>query len=215
MPLIDPNPAPPPVQPWGPTYNPQMRCPVPPSPFTPDSSQQFYRGNTLPQFRAFALPPLTGVVSSAGSGGITNTTVIQQGGSTTPISLTLKPQTASLTTPVLSQGQTFTGSVSAASAYLVLGMASTAASRVRIYSTQTAQTLDSTRPATTPPPYATTQGLVADVTLQNSPYQWLMTPVPSGQNGDSPTTNLMYVTVGNDAAVSTAITVSLTYLPLT
>src|SRR5580692_8952491 len=75
------GPMPPANPQWTPPYNANMRCPVPPSSFTPDASQQFYRGNTLPQFRAFSPQNLTGTANNGSS--VTNTSVTESNATTT------------------------------------------------------------------------------------------------------------------------------------
>jgi hypothetical protein len=140
-----PAPMPPGNMAWQPTYNSQMRCLVPPSNFTPDSSQQFYRGSSLPQFRAFAPTPLSGAGGTSGGG---STTIIESSGSSSSETNNYYPtvqlsiSSASVTTPVISMGGVFAGSVTLGHSYQVVSIASSAAARIRLYGTSTAQTLD-------------------------------------------------------------------------
>ena len=195
-----------------PVQNPNMRCPVPQTNFSADANTQFYRGNTVPQYRTFSPATLTGA-TSGGSGGSVSTSNVTNN-TTTTTTVTLKPLNASLTTPVLNQGQTYATSVAFSRMFAIIRLTATAAARVRVYATSQAQTLDLTRATTVAPSFGTTQGLILDVTMDTSPYNWLTTWLPVGANGDSPATPLAYVTVDQIAAVSAPITVSFSYLPL-
>lgn len=211
------SPMPPANQPWQPAYNVNQRCPVPPSNFTPDTAQQFYRGNTLPQFRAFAPSPLNSGAGSTTGGGGGTTTVIESSSSSVTNNyptVQLSVKSASLTTPVLSQGQAYAGLTAVAASYILVGVSASSAARIRVYATATAQTLDISRTSAQAPAYGVTQGLIAGVSLNTSPFLWLFTPVPTGNNGDVPSTKNAYVTINNNAAMSLAITVSFQYIPL-
>jgi len=211
------SPPPPPATPnWQPGFNANMRCPVPPTSFTPDTSQQFYRGNTLPQFRAFAPATLTGITGSAGSGStITNVTETSSGSSsTTTTTVTLTPKTASVTTAVISSGQNFTGILQTSRMFAIQSVTASGAARIRVYATAAAQTADLSRTSAQSPAYGTTQGIIADVTLGASPYMWLLTPVAVGTNGDSPTAPQSYITISQLGSMSGAITATITFLPL-
>jgi len=213
MPLINqPSPTPPADQPWEPGYNPNMRCPVPPSTFTPDSAQQFYRGPTLPQFRAFAPPTLSAAVNSAGGGSITNNTTVQESSTTTKV--TLQATTASASTAVLNPGQNYTTSLSMSRVFALLSVTSTAATRIRMYATSSAQTTDLARSSSASPAYGTSQGLILDLTLGTSPYSWSFSPVVVGSNGSSPASPITYITIGQIASMSGAISVTFTYIPI-
>jgi hypothetical protein len=203
---------PPPVGPkvLEPGFPVNMRCPVPPTAFTPDSSRQFYRGATIPQFRAFSPAPLSSNNNSSGSTttqNITNT-------SSTTTTVSLKAQTASLTTPVLNPGNTYLGTATLSKTFNLLSVTASNSARVRVYATQSQQIVDNSRGSNTAPPFEVTQGLIADISLDTSPYMWLCTWLPNGANGDSPRTASVYVTVDNIGSMSTAITASLLFLPL-
>lgn len=194
-----------------PVQNPNMRCPVPQTQFSPDASRQFYRGSTVPQFRTFSPAPLTGTSNSMG--GSTTTTNVTNN-STTTNKVSLATQNASVSTTVLNPGDSFTGVATLAKSFNLYSITATAAARVRVYATALAQTLDLSRGDNVALNFETTQGVIADVSLDTAPFQWLMSPVPVGANGDFPRTAAIYVTVTNIAASSNPITASLLYLPL-
>jgi hypothetical protein len=204
------GPMPPANPQWTPPYNANMRCPVPPSSFTPDASQQFYRGNTLPQFRAFSPQNLAGTANNGSS--VTNTSVTESNATTTTV--TLQPKMASVTTTVLSPGQNFTGTLTMSRMFALQQVTATGAARIRVYATAAAQTADLSRTSAQAPAYGITQGLIAGVSLTTAPYIWLFTPPAIGTNGSNPTSPLAYVTVTQLGTGSGAVTVGFTYLPL-
>lgn len=193
-----------------PTYPINMRCPVPPTNFTPDTSKQFYRGATVPQFRTFAPSPLSGNNNSQGS---TTTNNITES-STTTNTVALSAKTAAVSSPVLNPGQSFFATATMSRTFSLIMVSANAAARVRLYATKAAQMSDVLRTDATALNFETTQGVIADVSLDTSPYTWLMSAVPSGANGDYPRTASIYVTLTNIAASSNPITASLLYLPL-
>ncbi len=204
-----------PLQPGAPL---NMRCPVPPSPFTPDSSRQFYRGNTVPQFRAFSPSPLSGNNNTGVSEETINALISESNSTnstttnTTVVGLTTK--NASITTPVLNQNQSFTGAVILARVYCLLRLTTSGPARIRVYATTTAQTTDFSRLSSQAPAFGTTQGLIADVTLNTPPFNWLLSPMVMGQNGDEPSSPAGYTTITQLAATSGAITVGFLYVPI-
>jgi hypothetical protein len=207
-------PVPPADPEWQPRFNANMRCPVPPTNFNTDSSQQFYRGNTLPQFRTFSPNTLTGTSGAGVSGGGSGTTTIVQQGSSTTTTVTLTPKTASVTTAVISFGQNFQGILQTSRMFAIQSVTASGAARIRVYATAAAQTADLSRTSAQSPAYGTTQGLIAGVSLTTVPYIWLFTPPAVGTNGDSPTTPQSYITVGQLGSMSGSITVTVTFLPL-
>lgn len=213
MPVIPKNP--PAIATVNPSLTPvfptTMRCPVPPTTFTPDSSLQFYRGGIVPQFRAFTPAPLS---NNNNAGGGTTVENSESSSSTVINNLTLSIKSAALTTPVLNPGQSYQGQVTVSQAYILLSVAATAAARVRVYATAAAQTSDNPRPITTALNFQTTQNVIADINITSSPYLWNMSPIVCGQNADTPQSSIAYVTVTNDQATSTAITATLTYIGL-
>jgi hypothetical protein len=189
-----------------------MRCPVPPTSFTPDSSKQFYRGGLIPQFRAFAPSPLSNALTSqTGS----TTTSSSTSSTTTNISTGLTIKSASVTTPVLNPGAYYFATVSLSKAWVLQSVSMSGAARARIYATQAAQTSDALRPDSMALNFETTSGIFCDVTLDFPPFTWIMTPTPNGANGDFPQTANAYVTVNNVAQTSSAITVAFQYVALT
>ena len=100
------------------------------------------------------------------------------------------------------------------SAFNVLGISVSNPARVRLYATAVSQTSDVTRPSTTAPAFEVTQGLICDVTVDTAPWSWVMTPVPTGANGDFPRMANIYCTVDNADMASEAFTISVQYVQL-
>jgi hypothetical protein len=194
-----------------PGQNPNMRCPVPMTNFTVDASRQFYRGNTIPQYRTYSPPQLTGVTGSGG-GTTINNSVNTGGGGTTIVTTALKTLSASTTTPVLNPRDIFTATMSLARVYRLISLSATSPARVRVYATAQAQTLDLIRKSGQALAYGTTQGVVADISLDTTPETWLFTPIPTGANGDNPTSSAAYVSITNISSSSLALSVSFTYV---
>jgi len=197
-----------------PVQNPSMRCPVPQTNFSSDAQTQFYRGNTVPQYRTFTPPQLSS--QNSGSGTTTNITNVEttSGGTVTQI-VQLSVMNASVTTPVLNPNENYVLSTPLARVFLLLHLSSSTATRIRFYARASAQTLDLSRASTVAPAFGTTQGLIADITVDTAPDSWLLTPVAIGANGDTPTTStLSYITLTNLSSSSIPITVSFTYVPI-
>ncbi len=195
-----------------PVQNPSMRCPVPQTNFSADANTQFYRGNTVPQYRTFSPSQLVGTGNTGGS--TTTVTNVESSGSSTTNTVSLSIKNASLTTPVLNPNQTYTTSLALSRAIAILHVTATAAARIRVYATAAAQTLDLSRATTQAPAFGVTQGIILDLTLDTSPYMWLCSPVALGANGDSPTAALGYITITQIAPTSGTITATFQYLPL-
>ena len=189
-----------------------MRCPVPPTSFTPDSSRQFYRGATVPQFRTFTLPSLA---SGSSSGGGTATATSGSSSTTTIISSGLSVKIASVVTPVINPGSYYFATITLAKAWVLLSMSVSSAARVRIYATPSAQSADAIRSDGTALNFETTSGVICDVTVDSPPWTWVMTPTPNGGNGDAPQSSNSYITVDNVSMSSSAYTITLQYVPLT
>jgi hypothetical protein len=196
-----------------PVQNPSMRCPVPQTNFSADAQTQFYRGNTVPQYRTFTPPQLSN--QNSGSGTTTSITNVEttSGGTVTEI-VQLQTMNVSFTTPVLNPNQSYVFSTSVAHVYLLLHLSTTNSARVRVYATASAQTLDLSRASTQAPAYGTTQGLIADITMDTVPDTWLFTPVAISANGDNPMSTISYVTITNLSSSSIPITVAFTYVPI-
>lgn len=189
-----------------------LRCPLPPVAVTPDSLRQLYRGGVVPLNRLMTPTTLSGSPVAGGSGTIVvtgSTTNNNPSKPTPPVSAI----TASFTTSSLSMGDQFLSTLTAAKTFELIQLTTSGSARVRIYGTPSAQLLDMGRPDTTAPNIGTMQALIADVTLDTSPFQWLYTWIPVAANGDSPRTANIYVTVDGIDTVSLPITVTLLYLP--
>lgn len=177
---------------------------------SPDQLRGYHLGSVIPQWRTILPPPN----NNSGSGTSGGTTVVSSSGSSS--SSTNNPpkaQTASITTSVLSPGGQFTGSLSMAKSYIVLFVSVNSAARVRLYSSAAAQTVDLSRPITSGAGFGTEQGIVGDIVLDTAPVVWEAQNM-TGINGDSPQGSTAYLTVDNLSVSSTAISVSVVYVPL-
>lgn len=195
-----------------PVLNSMIRCPLPPIQATPDSLRQFYTGSQVPQSRL--LPPASNVVGSTnGSGTVVQNTTVIQSGSSSSSSTTLKAVQNSLITPVLIPGGIFTGSILLAKSFQLLSITTNFATRVELYGTANAQSLDVGRAIDTAPSAGVFQNIISDVALDTIPYQW---PYQNriGANGDNPQKAVLYVTVTNIDTVATAITVTFSFVGL-
>lgn len=192
-----------------------IRCPIPPIGLGPtDNLRQFYKKGRIPQYRAQmtrnALP------GGGSSGSSTSTTVVANSATVTPGGVSTNGiYTASITTPVLSQNQNYSGTIVLAKTYIILKVGVSAAARVRVYVTQSAAANDIGRGTASPVALGLQNGIVGDWLLQSpSEFSWLCSPAPTGYNGDEPTTSTAYITVTNPNASSNTIQVSLTYASL-
>lgn len=203
------------VQQYPATPNPFLRCPLPPVPGDPDTLRQYYRGGLVPQDRIMTSLPLsqsptgggsksTAVVSSSSSSSTTTTTTTTIG--------TVK--TASATTPTLAVAQTYTMTIGTSTVFVPLVVTVTGPARVELYGTLSAQMADLFRANTTSPGPGTEQCLLLDVSIDTSPYTWVVTPTLPASNNDAPTQSLSYISITNIAGLTQSITVSIQYLIL-
>jgi hypothetical protein len=123
-------------------------------------------------------------------------------------------QSASITTPVLNPGDQYKTTVHTFSACVPLVLTASAAVRIELYATATAQLSDLLRSNTTPPSPGTQQGILLDVTIDSTPMTWILTPSLPCANADSPQNALSYVTITNMGSASMAITSTVQYLVL-
>jgi hypothetical protein len=91
--------------------------------------------------------------------------------------------------------------------------------RIRLYSTAAARKADLGRSVTIPPTLGTQHGVITDLVLSTAavgtfPATWLLSPAALGNNDDSPASSNIYYTVNNLAAATTAINVTINYLPV-
>jgi hypothetical protein len=123
--------------------------------------------------------------------------------------------TASMTTPVLNQNQSYAGTITLAKSYVILTVAVTNAARVRVYSTQNAMSRDLGRLSTSPVILGLENEIVGEwLLLQQSEFVWSCSPAPVGYNADQPASTTAYVSVSNPNPSSNTIQVSLTYVSL-
>lgn len=191
--------------------NPYARCPLPPTNNSADSLRQWGQGSDVPKFRTNAPPNNIG--GSSGTtvvhAAIASTSGGGSGGGSTPTPLPTA-QSVNTTTPALAPGQTWTGTLQMAKGFLVQQVSTNAFARVELYGTKTDQTLDLSRPITTPPPN-TTSGIIMDVALQSVLIWQVLDCV--GSNGDSTVSSTIYVTVTNLTTGVRAISVTLRFVP--
>lgn len=185
-----------------------LRCPLPPSANTPDSLRQFYQDGLIPQGRILSPSTLSGGgggSTGAGSLVITNTTK------------TIAPKTVAATTVVtttaLDPNTSYLTPIAIAKSFLLLLANASAACRVELYANATSQSGDIARPISMAPGMGTEQGLISDIVLDSSPFAWFYVNT-LGFSGDDPQTTNSYITVTNIGSMTTAITVTLTYVPL-
>jgi hypothetical protein len=192
--------------------NPFLRCPLPPISVTPDSLRQFYQGGLVPQDRI--MTPSTLTQFSGVSGGTTN--IISSSTSVTNTTTTTVGTvvSASVTTPVLAVAQTYAMTIPTSTVFVPLTVTVSGAARVELYGTRAAQTGDLFRPNTTTPGPGTEQAILLDVTVDSSPFTWVVTPTLPASNSDTPRQPLSYISVTNIAGLTQAITVSVQYLVL-
>lgn len=188
--------------------SPYARCPLPPSNNSADSLRQWGQGSEVPAFRTSA-PPAN---SSNGGGGTTivnATSSSSSSGGTTPATLP-SSQNASVTTPVLAPGQTWTGTLQMSKSFILIQVTGSSFCRIELYGTKIAQTLDLSRPVTQGPPN-TTRGIILDVALLTAKTWQVLDCV--GSNDDSTRSATIYVTITNLSTGSGKITASLLFVP--
>jgi hypothetical protein len=188
--------------------SPYARCPLPASNNSADSLRQWGQGTDVPVFRTSA-PPLN---SNNGGGNTTinsSATSSSSSGGTTPATLP-SSQNASISTPTLAPGQTWTGSLQMAKSFILVQVTGSAFCRIELYGTKIAQTLDLGRPVTQGPPN-TTRGLILDVALLTAKTWQVLDCV--GSNDDSTRSATIYVTITNLSTGAGKITTSLLFVP--
>lgn len=187
--------------------SPYARCPLPASNNSADSLRQWGQGTDVPTFRT-QTPQTNG---SQGSGSATVEKVgSSSSSSTTVIGALPTAQNASVITTALAPGQSWTGNVQMAKAFLLLNVAASAFCRVELYGTKIAQTLDFSRPVTQGPSN-TTIGLILDVALLTAKSWQVLDCV--GANGDTTPNSTIYVTITNLSQGAGVITASLVFVP--
>jgi hypothetical protein len=188
--------------------SPYARCPLPPSNNSADSLRQWGQGSDVPVFRTSA-PPLN---SNNGGGSTTITrsaTSSSSSGGTTPATLP-SSQNASVTTPTLAPGQTWTGTLQMSKSFILIQVTGSAFCRIELYGTKVAQTLDLSRPVTQAPKN-TTSGLIVDVALLTAKTWQVLDCV--GSNDDSTRSATIYITITNLSTGAGTITASLLFVP--
>lgn len=192
--------------------NPNQVCSLPYLPGTfpsTDSIVGFGLAGKSPQWRA----PLPATQNNASNATTSSTAVTTSSSSSTSTNNPPKSQTASITTPVLNPGTNFAGTILLAKGFTLQFVTVSGPSRVEIYSTSSAQSADLFRDSNTPVGYGNEQGIIGEFNLIDAPVVWTVTPPASGFNGDTPQSNVIYITVTNIGPSSQSITVTLTYVP--
>ncbi len=190
--------------------NPNIRCPIPPTSAGPDTLRQFNDGDqSIPRRRILPLPANTGV---GGGTTTTNTTVISSssGGTGTGLST----QTFNFNSPLIGPGGVVfqTLNISAKSFQLV-SVTSNEPCELRMYGSSTAMAADSARVLDAPLPAELANGLITDIALDTSPYQWFWEN-RVGCNSDSPQTTNLYFSVKNLLNAPSSIRLNIVLLPL-
>lgn len=210
---------------YSPQRNSMIRCPLPTLwNDSTDALRQFYMGGIVPQTRIMA--PVQGVTNAGSSGGNAevfqggtgvayNGPTISAGGSSAAPSQPAPVAAAqvSLTTPLLVPGAVFNGSIQVAPSLQLVTLSTNAACRVQMYGSRIAQLQDGSRALDAPPPAGVSPNIITDVALDTAPYQWGFQNRIAA-NTESPQTGTLYVTITNLGASSTAMTVTLHYVPL-
>ena len=189
--------------------SPYARCPLPASNNSADSLRQWGQGTEVPAFRTSA-PPAN---SSNGGGGTTivnATASSSSSGGTTPATLP-SSQNASVTTPVLSPGQIWTGTVQMSKSFVLIQVTGSSFCRIELYGTKLAQTLDLGRPVTQGPSN-TTSGIILDVALLTAK-TWQVLDCVGSNDDSSARSATIYVTITNLSTGSGKITASLLFVP--
>ena len=187
--------------------SPYARCPLPASNNSADSLRQWGQGSEVPVFRTSAPP-----ANSNGGGGTTivnATSSSSSSGGITPATLP-SSQNASVTTPVLAPGQTWTGTLQMSKSFILIQVTGSSFCRIELYGTKIAQTLDLSRPVTQGPSN-TTSGIILDVALLTAKTWQVLDCV--GSNDDSTRSATIYVTITNLSTGAGALTASLLFVP--
>ena len=167
----------------------------------------YHLGGQIPQYR-IPVPP-----SQTSGGASTATASIVSSSSSTTTNNPPIAQTTSATTSVLSPGGEFQGVIHMAKAFVVLTVTVSIAARVRFYGTNMAQIIDAGRPISQGPGFGTEQNIVGDIVLDTPPVVWQAVDMV-GANGDNPQSTAVYITVDNLSNMSTAVTVSVVFVPI-
>lgn len=208
-------PLPPPELDLQPRGTLMLRCPLPPVSVTPDTLRSFYLGSKVPQFRALTPPQNTGSAANANGPVTAIVTGGSSSGTVTPSTNT--PQTeknVSITTPFLTPGQAFKGSltISTYKALQLLSVSASGAARIELYGNSSTQNSDFSRAIDTAPGAGTAQNIITDLALDTAPFRWIFQNRIAG-NADTPQQTLIYITVTNIGSFTAALTVSLNYVP--
>jgi hypothetical protein len=195
-----------------------IRCPLPNIPgsvVNPDSLRALYQGGAFPQNRAFN-PAVAQSPSGSASTLVFSATTASSSSSSSSASTNNPPaeQTAFIATPPMNPGDVFRGTILLAKSFHGIQIAVNNPARVRLYATANDQNADLSRIATDAPGLGNEQGIVFDVSLDTTPVAWQFPVSTDGSNGDSPRTNIFYITVDNIGSGSNVINISITYIPM-
>lgn len=194
--------------------NPYLRCPLPPFSTTVDTIRQWNMTGKLPVMRVIPLPTQQGAGGGAGTT-ITNVTTTTSGGGSSSSTVSLSPASVLVSPPFLSPGDFFSTVVRMSKSFQLLQISSTQPLEIRLYSNSTTQSIDQTRVTDLSVAYDQIEGVITDLVLDSSPFQWTWEN-RVGSNGDSPQTVNIYVTIVNPSTTTGTVpaTVTITYLPL-
>jgi len=191
--------------------NRSIRCPLPPFNAGPDTLRQFNEDGSTPHRRVIPLPVQQG--GGAVTINQTNTTVVQQGGSVSPVSVPLAIKTATFTSGLLAPGNGESATIPMSKSFQLISCSVSGPAEFRLYGDASAQAADSTRPTDSPVPAEILNNLVTNLVFDTAPFVWQWQN-RVGTNSQNPQTSNAYITVINSSAILQAITVSIVYLPL-
>jgi hypothetical protein len=121
----------------------------------------------------------------------------------------------SITTPAIVSGSSEVTTLAMAKMFQVYQVQVSGPTRIRLYATAAAQTLDASRSNSVPPTPGTQHGVLLDLYLDTADkWNWMCSPIAPGYNNDSPQSTTIYATITNIDTVNAAISLQINYVPL-
>lgn len=191
--------------------NPFLRCPLPPFNAGPDTLRQFDESGKTPTRRVIPLPLQTNMGGNATVVQNTSVTTQSGGGSGGNVPVTVIAKTVTINAGIIPPNGVVIKSVTTSIIAVLISVGASAPCEVRIYGDSGTQSSDVPRVTDAAVPFEITPGVVTDVVLDTSPYQFNWEN-RLFVNHDSPQTTTMYVTVLNPSAGTVTPAVTITYL---
>jgi hypothetical protein len=193
--------------------NPNIRCPIPPTSAGPDTLRQFNDGDAgIPRRRILPLPASTPI--GGGGSSVTNNTVVNSSSSGGSSSSGITAKTFSYTSPLVAAGGTVFQTLGiTAKSFQLVSISANGPCEVRMYGSSTAMAADSARPLDAPVAAEIANGLITDIALDASPFQWFWEN-RVGCNSDSPQTTNLYFSVTNLSGAPSSVRLNIILLPL-